>query len=422
MAKRVREEFDINDRNADGVISPDEYAAADGPNLVDPVAWFRVADRDLDALIDREEMEAATIGRRRALIDSSFSGFDSDADGKLSLQEYRLSMHANVNYPWVSLPQDRSRDDRLSFDEFLFGPWDLFQLQRRFYFHRLDANHDDYLSPAEFSFKRHDRCLMVMTSVDGTRSRELLSIDTGMLSSPDVSPDGKSILFARIPDANVDQSTIVQMDIRGERVTDLCDGMQPSWSADSRRFVCARMRGEREIWIMESDGSEGQKVADGWAPQWSPDGKMIAYQNERGLLILDVQSGQSREVIRADELGYQYFWWNSCWSPDSSRIIVLGVSLGRSDAVIVDLNQETPGVRIRLSEKVEMGNEFVWSPDGQRVLFPMRSTQEKRTRLFQIDPDSNEPPTPVAELDSDFEPKTGCFTPDGEWYISVSGP
>jgi TolB protein len=420
--QRVQQEFEINDRNDDGEISLQEYAAADGPNHVDPVAWFRDADQNLDALIDLGEMEAATIGRRRALIDSSFPGFDSDGDGKLSIQEYRLSMHANANYSWVSLPQDRSHDDRISFDEFRFDSWDLFQLQRRFYFHRLDTNHDDYLSPDEFAFKRHDRCTMVITSVDGTRSRELLSINAGTLSSPDVSPDGASIIFSRADDANVDHSKIALIDIGGERVTDLCDGTQPSWSADGRQFVCARTRGKREIWIMDSDGHEGRKIADGFAPQWSPDGQTIAYQNDSGLLMHDLETGHSREVVRASDLGYQYFWWNSCWSPDSNRMVLLGVSVGRSEAVIVNLNQERPEVRMRLSETVEMGNEFVWSPDAQRVIFPMRSTQEKRTRLFQMDPDSDEPPTPIAELDSDFDPKTGCFTPDGQWYISVIGP
>ena len=418
----VQREFEINDRNGDGVISLEEFAAADGPNHVDPVAWFRDADQNLDALIDRREMKSATIGRRRALIDSSFSGFDSDGDGKLSLQEYRLSMHANANYPWVSLPQDLSHDDRISFDEFRFDSWDLFQLLRRFYFHRLDTNHDDHLSPDEFAFKRHDRCAMVMTSVDGTKSRELLTINTGTLSSPDVSPNGATILVAQAADANVDHSKIMLFDIDSERVTDLCDGTQPSWSADGRHFVCGRTRGEREVWIMDSDGHESRKVADGWAPQWSPDGKTIAYQNEIGLLLYDVETEQSRQVVRAGDLGYQYFWWNSCWSPDSERMVLLGVTVGRSEAVIVHLNQEQPQVRMRLSETVAMGNEFVWSPDGQRIIFPMRSTQEKRTRLFQMHPDSDEPPTPIDELDSDFDPKSGCFTPDGQWYISILEP
>ena len=173
---------------------------------------------------------------------------------------------------------------------------------------------------------------------------------------------------------------------------------------------------------MDANGSEGRKIADGWAPQWSPNGEQIAYQNEIGLSIHDVATGQNREVVRASDLGYQYFWWNSCWSPDSQRMVLLGVTVGRSEAVIVNLNQQPPQVRMRLSETVEMGNELVWSPDAQRIIFPMRSTQEKRTRLFQMDPDGDEPPTPVVELDHDFDPKTGCFTPDGQWYISILGP
>ncbi len=412
------EDFLRNDRDADGVISFAEYAHHQGPNFDDPVAWFRDADTNLDALIDRIEMESATIGRRRNLVASSCSAFDDDGDGKLSLQEYRLSMHANVNYTWQSLPTDQNGDGRISFEEFEFNKAALFDLQRRFYFHRLDADHDGSLTTNEFSFRRQGESSLVMISIDGTKTRQLLRSDSGRIESPDVSPDGKQILFNRIPSADMDDSRIQSLDLDRGEILQLCDGMQPSWSADGSEFVCARFVDGKGIWIMKGDGTEGRRIASGWAPQWSPDGKTIAYLEGNGLWAYDVESGHSRQVIGPDDHPYQYFWWNTCWSPDSQRMILCGVLPGRSEAVLVNM-QGPPNIRVRLSETVEMGTEFVWAPDGQRIIFPMRNRRQQRTQWFEIDPDGNDPSSVVAELESEFSPKTGCFTPDGRWYISV---
>ncbi len=128
--------FLVHDRDDNGLISYPEYAHYAAQNFFDPVEWFRSADTNLDAVIDAEELAKATDESRQHLVGSTFSGFDGDHDEKLSLQEYRLSMHANVNYSWQVRPVDLDRDGWLSYDEFVFNEVDLFQLQRRYYFHR----------------------------------------------------------------------------------------------------------------------------------------------------------------------------------------------------------------------------------------------------------------------------------------------
>lgn len=92
-------DFRAMNRDGDNEITLTEFAAADGPNIVDPIISFRKADTNFDARLDESELaEATSTYRRKNLVSSSLSGFDDDDDGKLSLDEYRLSMLGNYNY------------------------------------------------------------------------------------------------------------------------------------------------------------------------------------------------------------------------------------------------------------------------------------------------------------------------------------
>src|SRR5256885_1098812 len=66
-------------------------------------------------------------------------------------------------------------------------------------------------------------------------------LDLQSVASPQISPDGKSVVYAR---GHID------------RVND---------------------REESEIWIIDPDGGHNRFLAKGGAPVWSPDGTRIAY-------------------------------------------------------------------------------------------------------------------------------------------------
>jgi len=110
-------------------------------------------------------------------------------------------------------------------------------------------------------------------------------LDLESASSPQISPDGRQILFTR---GGVDK-------------------------VNDRRYS--------EIWIMDADGTRKRFLVDGSGPVWSPDGTRIAFtaQGEpRGTQIfvrwMDAE-GATTQITRVDE-GPS----NVQWSPDGTRI------------------------------------------------------------------------------------------------------
>ena len=415
--------FDAQDRDGDGRLSVAEFGRPGGPNLFDLLGWFRSADTDLDALLSPEEMDAASIGLRKNLVGSSFSGFDTDDDGRLSLREYRLTMHASLNYPWTVLPRDSDRDQQISFAEFRFGDRDAFHLQRWFFFHRLDDNGDGKLSPREFRFRSPGRTTVQLFSNDGRRSRIVFEAAAGELGGASLAADGKALLLhqsSRDDHGQLNQARIVLLDLETGKLTPLLDGALPSWSPSEARFVCERGDQRRSIWMVDRDGGQ-RELVDGFAPEWSPDGQSIAFfqQAYRSLMLLNPATGNVTTVIGPEDHEYQFFWRNMAWSPDGKRLALRGDARNRSDLLVVDLEQK-PSFRVRLSGNVPLGPEFVWSPNGRRLLFQMRNPLERRDQWHELDPAGAGPAKVVEAFDNGLSPKTGCFTPNGEWYISVS--
>ncbi|MCG8652603.1 MAG: hypothetical protein MI861_22375, partial [Pirellulales bacterium] len=221
----AKEDFQSLDRDRNQELSLAEFAHPDGPNLVDPIAQFRAADTNLDGQLDVEELNAAVALDRKNLISSSLSGFDYDDNQKLSLTEYRLSMLGNFNYDWPTVPKDGNNDDTLSFEEFVFSnKRDLFQLQRRFFFHRLDVDSNKKLSVSEFEFKSKGLTTLVLVS---TESGEMSDIykrkEFPTCGSPAVSPDGQWIAFDAVPLEGVSKSRVLKMNLDGKNVHNLCD-------------------------------------------------------------------------------------------------------------------------------------------------------------------------------------------------------
>ena len=401
----VDAQFSIMDLNGDGVIDLSEYADPKSPNFRNVIEIFNQADSSGDVLLDREELYRWIPMHRRHLLDSNLAAFDEDGDQALSMDEFRLSMLGNYNYPWEVKPEDRNRDGEISFDEFSFHPRDLFQLQKRYYFHRLDVDGDNSLSQDEFAFQQQRNHVLV--SVDEKSNSSRLIFDDAKyprLGSPVIRSGGEEVLFHAIPPEGEHQAVLKLVKIDGSETREIGVGLLPSWSPNGDRFVCSRYDGGSSVWIMGLNGTAHKRIDDGWGAQWSPDGRKIAYRNDNGIRLYEVSTGQSTQLFDKTQHPYRYVHPYFAWAPDSSRLAFFGELNREIELAVLSLTDDGDAtqkvdkdvgnyeVKLRTSEAVN--GELSWSADG-RLLFSLRSREHGRLVIYEMDPDNDARPRVV---------------------------
>ena len=132
-----------------------------------------------------------------------------------------------------------------------------------------------------------------------------------------------------------------------------------------------------------------------WDPSWSPDGTRIAFVSSRSgeseLYVMD-SDGDNVQKVTPDD------YWSGLrrpsWSPDGTRIVVTGRGLRLSskwrfwqDMVDNIFVVDPDGENIRKLTS-DGGFDPDWSPDGTRITF-VRSTGTYTTDIFTMDTDGH---------------------------------
>lgn len=173
-----------------------------------------------------------------------------------------------------------------------------------------------------------------------------------------------------------------------------------AWSPDSKSMAFlsdAGARGQSQIYVTSAAGGSAKKLTNVKgllaAPAWSPDGKSIAVlftENvtrpagplaseptetgeikdaffEQRMAIVDVKSGQLRQVSPEDMHVYEYDW-----SPDS-RSIVVTAAHGNGDnnwwiAQLYAINVGESSIKQLYKPSLQIGRP-AYSPDGEKIAF-----------------------------------------------------
>ncbi len=138
-------------------------------------------------------------------------------------------------------------------------------------------------------------------------------------------------------------------------------------AAASRIAYVASGRGSKEIYLVDSDGENVQRVtSDGsiaLSPAWSRDGRLLAYTSYRGgtpaLWERNLASGRDR--LLSDRAGINI---TPAYSPDGSVAFAATVS-GNTEVVSLDAAGVNPLTRGRGFDSLSPS----FSPDGARIAF-----------------------------------------------------
>lgn len=417
----AKADFAAMDVDGNGTVTLSEYAAPDGPNVRNMVLSFEQADLDGNGGLNESELVQMTPIHRRHLVRSNLVAFDEDADQQLSLTEFRISMLGNLNYPWDKLPQDEDHDDAISFEEFQFHPRDLFQLQKRYYFHRLDGNGDQRLTIDEFEFAQQKSYSLYRISKGGEDVAEIYRNDRfPTVGSPSITKDGESILLHAIPPQGEHKALIVVMSADGKETREVCHGLMPSWAPTGGRFACSRYEGGAGVWIMRTDGNSERRIDDGWGAQWSPDGQLIAYTNDNSIRVYDVARQESRVILAKQDHPYRYVHPHLAWSPDSRRLAFYGNLNHEVEIGVVDVGGSNQ-LNQRFRTMDASSHDLAWMQDGRRLLFSMQSPRYGRNLIYQMNVDTNESPVIFSDSGTGTSWEDVGVSPTGQYIVATSG-
>jgi WD40 repeat protein len=222
--------------------------------------------------------------------------------------------------------------------------------------------------------------------------RVQLTTDTASDSYPNISKDGRKIVFVSERDGNAE---IYSMDAAGAFQTRLTNTpfieSEPAWSPDGSKIVFASNRdGNHEIYIMNANGSGQTRLTnftgdDGMA-EFSPDGTKIIFArlatNQTDAHIITMNLDGSNQV----PLTSGSFVLNGypSYSPDGQKIVLSRVTISHTNAEIYTMDANGANL-LRLTTAAGQDAECSFSPNGSKILF--RSERDGNSEIYLMDPD-----------------------------------
>ncbi len=245
-------------------------------------------------------------------------------------------------------------------------------------------------------------------AADGSNPRNLTN-NPHYDMSPSWSPDGKQIVFASLSRFALDEDPALYFDIYvmaadGGNPHNLTnspnDDRFPSWSPDGGQIVFSARRDGHfenehaityEIYVMEADGMNQQRLTENrsndWDPVWSPDGNRIAFASDRKgdlqnfeIYVMDADGGNEQKLTENRE--NDRF---PSWSPDGERIVFASERDGNWESLEIYVMDADGGNPQNLTNNPQadvgpawLNSPFSVSPSGKRFTMWGRLKQVDR--------------------------------------------
>jgi len=212
-------------------------------------------------------------------------------------------------------------------------------------------------------------CIM---NADGSGLRRLTLEDNVRHFYPSLAPDGQSVLYSGFREQNVYE--IYSLDLNDSSVDRFTDKMgvltAPEISPDEKSITFARgnpNNGRFQLMLMGRKGEGADNIPQifGWDPTWSPDGKQILFASDRdGLIQLFAVKPNGKGLHKITNLPAMR--GRSDWSPDGQFIVTYSGEAWNREVYI--MNADGSNAR-QLTPTGGNSQGPSFSPDGKWVAF-----------------------------------------------------
>lgn len=155
--------------------------------------------------------------------------------------------------------------------------------------------------------------------------------------------------------------------------------------AETRLAFLTRTREGKEMYAVDFDGANVQKLTDErsviLSPDWSPDGRFIVYtsykEHNPDLILLDPDGRRRRRpLLRLPGINSA-----PAWSPDGSKISLVLSKDSNSEIYVLNRWRKLT----RLTRHFNIDTSPTWSPDGKKIAFTSDRSGTGRPQIYIMD-------------------------------------